>query len=354
MNKNYKKPPKLKGLHFSKKEILKCVKNNALLRISIAPSKLCNLKCPFCYASAFTKKRINNLKGELSFEEIKSIILQAKNLGAKTITLGGGEPLIYPKIKELISFINSKKLIPLIFTNGLAISKELSKFLFSKNSSIIMKLNSLKEPAIHDEMVGNIKGVHAKIRKRLDILIETGFNKTKPTRLAIESVISRRNLAEIPNIFRYARRNNIHPYLELVTPSGRGKNYNKVLSKKEAKRIFYDLLKIDESEFGLTWIPHPPQIANSCQFFLTAIYIGANGRVQPCPTVDIELGNLRSEKLSEIIKKPLTAKFKNIKNNIKGKCRDCIKCDNLCYGCRGAAFGVSGDAFGQDPVCWRN
>lgn len=352
MDKNCRKPPRLKGLHFLKKEILKCVRSNSLLRISLAPSKFCNLKCPFCYANAYNKNGKNELKDELSFREIKSIILQAKKLGAKTITLGGGEPLIYPRIKELISFINSKKLIPLVFTNGLAISKELSKFLFSKNSSIIIKLNSLDKPQIHDEMVGNIKGVQTKIRKRLDILIETGFNKTRPTRLAIESVISRRNIGEIPNIFRYARKNNIYPYLELVTPSGRGKKYSHVLSQKEAKKIFYDLLKIDKSEFGYSWTPHPPQISNSCQFFLTAIYIGANGKVQPCPTVDIELGDLRIEKLSKIIKKPLAVKFKNIKDNIKGKCKNCAKCNDFCYGCRGAAFSVNSDALDPDPICW--
>ena len=345
---NYKNPPQLNGLDFSKKEIDKCIKNNSLMRISIAPLKACNLKCSFCYLDDEYRKEKN---GELSFDKIKSIILQAKKLGAQTITLVGGEPMIYPEIKELVSFINSKKLTPLIFTNGTVMTRKLAGFLYKNNASIIVKFNSLDKAEIQDEMVGGIKGTFDKIHKTISLLLETDFNKSKPTRLGVESVISYTNLSQITKIFRFARQNNVYPYLELITPAGRGKDCGEILLKEEAKKIFYKLLKIDEQEFGYTWIPRPPQIASSCKYYFTSIYINSNGKVQPCPATDIYLGNLKKEELSEILNKEKTKKIRAVRNNLKGKCGDCRYCLE-CYGCRGAVYNLTGDSFNEYSICW--
>jgi len=342
--------PQLKGLDFSKEQIEECIKNKSILRVSLALSKKCNLKCPFCYANeCYPIPEMNNQ--EFSFDEIKDVIIQAKKNGAKTITLVGGEPLIHPKIREIVFYINSHKIIPLIFTNGTMINEDLAKFLYDNNCSIIVKMNSLDNPDIQNQMVGNVTGTFEKIKNAISILLNLGFNKTKPTRLAIETVISKDNLSEIPKIFRFARKNNIYPYIELITPSGRGKEYPNILSQKEAKEMFYKLLEIDQKEFGYSWIPRPPQVATNCKYYFTAVYINSNGKVQPCPTVNIELGNLRREKLSEILNKPNTMKIRDVRKNITGKCKDCSHHLD-CYGCRGAAFNSTGNVFSEDPICW--
>jgi len=343
--------PQLIGLDFSKEQIENCINNNSILRISFALSKKCNLKCPFCYANECYPLPKNNVEEEISFDKIKEVIIQAKEMGAKVITLVGGEPLIYPKIKEVISFIDSNNLIPLIFTNGTIMSQELADFLYKHKASLIVKFNSLDDPDIQNEMVGNIPGTFEKMQKTISILQKTGFNKTNPTRLAIETVISKTNLLQIPKIFRFARKNNIYPYIELITPSGRGKGYPNILTKQEAKEIFYKLLEIDKSEFGYSWIPRPPQVAATCKFYFTAVYINSDGKVRPCATVNIELGNLKKEKLSEILEKSETKKIRDIRKNIRGKCRTCSYHLD-CYGCRGTAFNATGDIFNEDPICW--
>jgi radical SAM protein with 4Fe4S-binding SPASM domain len=343
--------PKLKGLDFSKEQIENCISNNSVLRLSLALSKKCNLECPFCYANEYRPNPENNNQEELSFEEIKDVIIQAKENGARTVGLVGGEPLIYPKIKEIVSFINSNNLVPLIFTNGTAMNEELAKFFYDNNVSIIVKFNSFDNPEIQDKMVGSVKGTFYKIKNTIEILTKEGFNNTIPTRLAIETVISRENISQIPNIFRFARKNNIYPYIELITPAGRGKRYLDILTKKEAKEIFYKLLRIDETEFGYTWIPRPPQVAATCKYYFTALYVKPYGKVQPCPTVNIELGNLKKEKLSEILNKPQTKQIRNMRANIKGKCKTCDY-HLECYGCRGAAFNSTGGIFNEDPICW--
>lgn len=343
--------PQLRGLDFSKEQIERCIRDNSILRISIELSKRCNLKCPYCYANECYPNPKADQNGEFTLEKIKDVIAQAKEEGAKTITLGGGEPLIHPRIKEIVSFINSNNLVPLIFTNGTAIDEQLAKFLYDNNASLIVKFNSLDDPDIQKEMVGNIPGIFEKIQKTVSILQKIGFNKTKPTRLGIETVICKTNLSQIPKIFRFARENNIYPYVELITPAGRGKEYPGILTKEEAKGIFYKLLEIDETEFGYTWVPRPPQVAATCKYYFTAIYIASDCKVRPCPTVDIELGNLREESLRDILDKPKTRSTRNVRENIKGKCKACSY-HLECYGCRGATFNYTGDIFNEDPICW--
>ena len=347
LNKNC---PQLKGLDFSKEAIETCVKTNSLLRVSFALSKKCNLRCPFCYANACNSE-VATPNDDFTFDKIKNIINQVKEVGGKTITLVGGEPTIHPHFKEIVSFTNSLNLTTVIFTNGIVINKELADFLYKNNASLIVKLNSVDNAKIQNQMVGNVSGAFEKIQNTLAILQKVGFNKTTPTRLAIETVISKTNLTEIPKIFKFARMNNIYPYIELVTPAGRDAEYSDIITKIEAKNIFYELLKIDETEFGYTWIPRPPQIASTCKYYFTAVYINSDGVVQPCPTVKIELGNLKHEKLSEILNKPQTKNIRDIQKNIKGKCQTCSY-HLECYGCRGAAFNTSGDVFCADPICW--
>ncbi|MFA5127352.1 MAG: radical SAM protein [Patescibacteria group bacterium] len=341
-------PPKLKGFDFTTEEIENCIKNNSILKISLALSKICNLKCPFCYANK-NFAEIDSIK-EISFEKAKEIILQAKKSGAKTITLVGGEPLIYPKIKELISFINSNDLITVIFTNGTLINENLAKFLFENSVTLIVKFNSLDDPEVQNKMVGNIN-IFNKIQNTISILVNQGFNQTKPTRLAVESVISKTNISQIPKIFTFARENNIYPSIELITPAGRGKEYSEIISKDKARKIFYQLLDIDENKFGYTWIPRPPQVAATCTYYYTSLYINFDGKVQPCPTVSIKLGNINNESIFDILNKSETKKIRNIRENIKGKCRTC-EYNKECYGCRGATFNLTGDIFNEYPVCW--
>lgn len=78
------------------------------------------------------------------------------------------------------------------------------------------------------------------------------------------------------------------------------------------------------------------------------------GYVLPCPGLQIPLGNIHYQKLSDIIKdSEILCDLKDYKNNIKGPCRICKKTE-ICYGCRGRAYLVTGDYLASDPLCERN
>lgn len=240
-----------------------------------------------------------------------------------------------------------------MFTNGTLVTKEVAKKLFDLNVFIIPKLNSFI-PRVQDYLAG-AKGAYQKMRRGLENLMNAGFNKTEPSRLSLESIICRKNYKEIPDIFRFCRKNNIIPYIELVTFKGRAKeNTDLAITREEAKKLFYDILKIDREEFGFDWIPIPPIIATTCRKLLYNMYIDCQGNVKPCVAVDVYAGNVRSKSLKEMLESRLIQSTRNVRRNLKGKCRDCEH--NLsglcCGGCRGNTYNLTGDLFAEDPICW--
>jgi radical SAM protein with 4Fe4S-binding SPASM domain len=81
--------------------------------------------------------------------------------------------------------------------------------------------------------------------------------------------------------------------------------------------------------------------------------VTANGDVMPCVGVTIAIGNIREQKLADIIRNSeVINNLKNYRQMIKGECRTCEKAEE-CYGCRGAAYQLTGDYLASDPTCWR-
>ena len=91
------------SFEFTKQEIDEAVANNRLLSMEIEFSSRCNLRCQYCYAA--DQKSVD---GELTREEIRDVVFQAKALGARKIIILGGEPMVYPHIMEMLTFLMVK------------------------------------------------------------------------------------------------------------------------------------------------------------------------------------------------------------------------------------------------------
>ena len=92
----------------------------------------CQLKCPGCYRGLAEEnpKRIHE-----NLEKIKSEIdLLIKSRNIQTLSIAGGEPLLYPKIKEVIEYAHSKGIKTKIFTNGMLLTKD--KLIDLKNAGV--------------------------------------------------------------------------------------------------------------------------------------------------------------------------------------------------------------------------
>ncbi|MDH3348175.1 MAG: radical SAM protein [Desulfobulbaceae bacterium] len=334
------------GLEFSPEIIRECRERNGLLSLELELSRACNLRCVYCYASSGTP-----LAGEMTKDEIFSIIDQAADLGArKIIVLGGGEPMLYPHIFPVMDHILAKGLEVDLFTNGTLLDAQKAEALYERNVSISIKMNSRK-PEVQDYLAGK-PGTHAAIEKGLAALMAAGYPDENHT-LGVETIVCQQNYDELPDLWRWARQNGIIPYIEIMTAQGRAtKNGSLEVDQAAIRTLFEKLAYIDNHEFECKWTPMPPLAASHCARHEYSCTVTSLGEVHPCPGVNISTGTIREQSLAKIIQTShVISDLRNIRNNIKGNCSKCSH-KQLCYGCRGHAYQVTGDYLAADPICW--
>ena len=81
---------------------------------------ICNIHCEGCYRQYMTgHKTLDQVKEEVDF------FIRWRN--PDNFSIAGGEPLIYPQIVELVEYIASKGIKPVILTNAYALTPEILK-----------------------------------------------------------------------------------------------------------------------------------------------------------------------------------------------------------------------------------
>lgn len=228
---------------FNGKDIREAINGTRLLNPSIDLSNKCNLNCPYCYVEKVgSLGKIKN-KNELELSDYKSIIENLAKAGAKTVNIiGAGEPTIDPNFKTIAKHIKNLGLKVLVATNGIEIarSNSLTDFLQDIEASIVLKVNSFFE-TLQDTLVGH-KGYSRDRNIALHKLIDLGFNKTKPTRLGINTLLMKSNLNQIFDIFKFCRENNITFICGNYMPTGRTESSvfqgEYLLDDKNTKKLF--------------------------------------------------------------------------------------------------------------------
>ena len=76
-------------------------------------TRKCNMRCPHCFIEAGEAK-----EKELTYDEIISLIDKSVDNGCYKIILTGGEPLLHPRIFDIVYFAKSKYLQVDILSNG--------------------------------------------------------------------------------------------------------------------------------------------------------------------------------------------------------------------------------------------
>jgi MoaA/NifB/PqqE/SkfB family radical SAM enzyme len=351
-------PPVLRGYMYGAKEAYEARDSNRLLAIRLETNKSCNLRCRYCYA----RSGEDSVK-VADFKILKRIISEAKGLGIKSVVvIGGGEPTLYPKFRELVAYIDSLGIIPMVFSNTVLMTEELAEFLYKHNASVMGKLDSLK-PEVQDYIAGK-EGAFKDIKNGLENLIRAGFSKQAEPgklRLGVSFVSNKMNLEEVEDIWHFCRQNNIFPNMEILTPTGRANDEleDKLLTAGDIKEYKLRLLEIDRKYYGYDWLPYTPITASGCLQHLYSLYINIEGNVRPCaPTkldehpalkIDGEYPyNVNRMSLGEIYASDLFIYVRNIDSVLEGRCGNC-EYRKDCIGCRGYAYSI-GINNGADPL----
>jgi radical SAM protein with 4Fe4S-binding SPASM domain len=319
-------------------------------------SRVCNLRCLYCHNGAGARNR-----RELSFPAMCQAVDEVRALGAQSVVvIGGGEPLLYEHIISLISHISGLRMIPVIITNGLMLTRELCSIFQDNNVSILLKCDSFNA-GTQDTLCGRT-GAHAAIMRAIELLMRAGANTpgSLDLRAGLSFVVTRLNSGDIPALWKFCRENGFYPNFEEFIPRGRGlTNYDALyLDKRSVFALKEKLLAFDRSNYGYDWLIHAPLPGHGCFQPLCSVYVTSSGEVRPCPDIEVSLSNVEERSIAEIIETPFFRLSRNVDRHLRGKCRSC-RHGRTCMGCRGNAFsvgvmhGMSAEAAlcSPDPLC---
>ncbi len=158
----------------------------------------CNLSCSYCDIGKHNFKELK--KEELTFNEIKSIILQLRKIGTRYITFAGGGPIWREDIYDIIAFCKKWGFVVGIVTNGTVIDDIVAqKLALSGVDHIHISLDSADE--VQDEIRG-VKGTFDNINKGIISLLK--YRTVNNFHIGIGSVISKYNIDKLEGLFKYA------------------------------------------------------------------------------------------------------------------------------------------------------
>lgn len=297
----------------------------------------CNNKCLHCYSSSDGFRDDDHV----THDRWMTLISEARKCGANSIQFIGGEPLLYPKWKELVLKANEEGFEYIeIFTNATLITDSHIEF-FKKNNVNIATTIYADNPEIHDKVTLN----QGSFTKTLNALKKI-TNENIPVR--VESIIMKANENEAENIKILLNDMGIYPKSpDVVRPTGRGDDDELLPTKYKKDPI------------------RPPFYTSSWQFWQAHNYhsclagkiaITSAGDVIPCIFARNEVcGNVLNSSLDEILNGTEIQKYwKTTKDHVK-KCKDC-EYRYACYDCRPKAMGTdpSKDWFAPSADCFYN
>jgi MoaA/NifB/PqqE/SkfB family radical SAM enzyme len=127
------------------------------LVLQLEPLHTCNLTCTGC---GRIREYSTSLKDMMSLEDCLGA---AQECGAPMVSICGGEPLIYPKIEELVAGLLAQRRIVYICTNGMFMRKKLKDYLAATYTAALepMLARLLSEKLVSDKDIEGIrKGKH--------------------------------------------------------------------------------------------------------------------------------------------------------------------------------------------------
>ncbi|MDD3083866.1 MAG: radical SAM protein [Candidatus ainarchaeum sp.] len=268
----------------------------------------CNCKCEMC--SVWRRP-----PEEFDFDELKKIILTVKKHGFDKIIFTGGEPTIYTKFKELISFLNKNNFSFALITNGSIIQEKWNQLFSEKKPDfIIFSLDSFSKK-YHDTNRG-FPGIHDKVTNAIRFVI------SKKVNIIINTVITKNNYKELLEFIKFDFFKNLMEWQwmpvkfspELALRKKEWKEikktfdlYNKINSKPRIVSVFdfpENLDNLSKENFTGNYYSK-----NDCKICEKMLFIDINGNVYRCNSFDdrlidkVRFGNFREKGLDNLIKK---------------------------------------------------
>ncbi len=193
--------------------------------VDVVLTKACNLRCVFCisYESAQSGKW-------MEFGLYERIARELFPFAATVAFCSGGEPLLYPRLREALALVRDNRAMAVMVSNGMLLDRTMSSWLVRDQSLWDLNisfdgakretLQGLRRGADYDLILSNLEGLAAEKHDR----------KADWPTVRFRYAVMRSNIEELPLIFEPAARVGVREVLV---------NYLKVTGAMDMRESLY-------------------------------------------------------------------------------------------------------------------
>ncbi|MCD4702626.1 MAG: radical SAM protein [Candidatus Aegiribacteria sp.] len=327
----------------------------ALRSIYMYASGACNLNCSHCWINPEYQKADTTSSLHLDPVLVKKAVEQGKPLGLGSVKITGGEPLLNPRIKDIIKLISSEGMRIVIETNGTLIDRDMAEFLSSTEKFYFISVSLDGADARTHEELRRVTGSFDSAVQGIRNLVETGI------RPQIICTLHRKNISQISEVIELAKDLGCGSVkFNHVQHVGRGSEFDEdlVLTVPEIIKLNDRLEEEIIPSAGILVILDIPLAFQKPARFLRSrpgrctihniIGLLANGDLALCgigtSVDDLLYGNLKADDLEDIWKNsPKLAELRRlIPDELEGICSKCVH-KRFCKGtCVAANYNATG------------
>lgn len=338
--------------------------------VSYSVTSKCNLQCRHCYSQSTE----DSGQDDLPTTEALKIIDSLRDWGIGLLIFDGGEPLCRDDFFDIARHASGKGIRTVIGSNGTLIDRDTAKSLAQAGIRTVAISVDGANAETHDWFRGK-QGAFK------EALAGAASCKAEGLPFQFNMVISKQTLAEIPEMLRLAVESGadaVELFDLVLAGRARTECQDQVLSIEERRDIMewlagvqvdYPLLirvpacpmyplilkqrDIRPKHIPMQMLARIPYYGRGCAAGMPFGYlvIRANGELNPCMLLQVNLGNAVDTDLKEVWQSsPILAQLRS-RELLKGACGACEHRDT-CAGCRGRAYEETLDILASDPGCW--
>lgn len=313
----------------------------------------CPLQCPYCANPLDYAK----YPDELSTEDWKRVLSQARKMGAVQLGFSGGEPLTRTDLIELVGHARELGYYSNLITSGYGLTEDKIVELKQAGLDHIQVSIQASTQELNDHLAGTNSYEHKREVARL--VKKHGY----PMVLCV--VIHRQNIHQMQQILEMAESLGAD-YLELANTQYYGWahiNRDQLLPTREqfeeAEKIAQAFKEKVAGKMKIYYVvpdyyeDRPKACMNG--WGTTFLTIAPDGTALPCHSArelpGLDCPNVKDFSIEQIWNESKTFNFFRGTEWMQEPCRSCEEKEKDFGGCRCQAFLFNGDMFSTDPVC---
>jgi MoaA/NifB/PqqE/SkfB family radical SAM enzyme len=268
------------------------------INMVLMANSTCNMACRHCSARVYLKSG----RPALTYEEITGLIDQFQDLGGASFILSGGEPLLHPRVLDIVGHVDKSKCVAAMFTNGTRLKEMAGELKSAGLFGTLVSIDSA-DPAHHDRLRGfdgafkqALAGVERLLADGMLVGLSTYVSRQGLEGRAFESMVELGASVGVHQLFVFD-----------AVPTGALIDRQEVVLGPDGRARLKELIKAQNANpagpavMGQSWVNSSEGFGCFAGFY--QLYVNAAGDVTPCDFTPITFGNVRQEPLAAIWKR---------------------------------------------------